>query len=40
MKEDLNYFQSLNTKIVCSKSELMVIATITQRQEEKFFTSG
>lgn len=40
MKEDLNNFQSLNTKTVCSIYELMVIASITQRLEGKFFANG
>ena len=40
MKGDLNDFQSLNTKIVCSISELMALATITQRLGGKFFANG
>ena len=39
MKEDLNNFQSLNTKTVCSISELMAIAIITQQLEGKFFAN-
>ena len=40
MKEDLNNFQSLNTKTVCSISELMVLVIITPQLEGKFFADG
>jgi len=40
MKEDLNIFQSQNTKTECSISGLMVLATITQPLEGKFFADG
>ena len=40
MKEDLNYFQSQDSKTVCSISGLMVVATITQPLEGKFFANG
>tara|TARA_Y100001968_G_scaffold263475_1_gene252080 strand:+ start:200 stop:385 length:186 start_codon:yes stop_codon:yes gene_type:complete len=37
MKEDLKNFQSQNTKTVCSISDLMVVAIITQPPERKYF---
>ena len=37
MKEDLNYFQSRNTKTECSTLVLMGLATIIHPQGEKFF---
>ena len=40
MKEDLNNFQSHNTKTVCSISGLMVLATITPPQEGKIIANG
>ena len=40
MKKDLNNFQNQNIKTECSISELMVLATITQPVEEKFFADG
>ena len=40
MKEDLNNFPSQKTKTVCYISEIIVIATITQQLEGKFFANG
>ena len=40
MKEDLNNFQNQNTKTGCFISELMVLVTITQPLEGKFFADG
>ena len=40
MKEDFKNFQSQNTKTVCFISVLMVLATITQLLEGKFFANG
>ena len=40
MKEDLKNFQNQNIKTECSILELMVLATITRLQEEKFFADG
>ncbi len=40
MKDDLNNFQSQNTKTVCSTSGLMLVATIAQLLEGKFFADG
>ena len=39
-KEDLKNFQNQNTKTVCFTSGLMVLATITQQLEGKFFADG
>ena len=40
MKEDLKNSQNQNIKTGCSISELMVVVTITQALEEKFFADG
>ena len=40
MKEDLKNFQSQNTITVCSILGLMVLATITQPLEGKFFAKS
>ena len=37
MKEDLKNIQNQNTKTECSMLEMMVLVTITQPREEKFF---
>tara|TARA_B100000214_G_scaffold372297_1_gene350294 strand:- start:1160 stop:1459 length:300 start_codon:yes stop_codon:yes gene_type:complete len=39
-KEYFNNFQSQNTKTVCSICGLRILATITQRLEEKFIADG
>ena len=39
-KEDLNNFQSQNTKTICSILGLIVLVTITQPLEGKFIANG